>query len=212
MTDAQIKKNRDDFFSISQTYIRREGLNRLLHYLENQTDFFQAPSSVRFHLNERGGLCLHSLNVLETSLRIYKSVLEPQQKVGKANFSEPITEESIAIVALFHDVCKTNMYREVEKWRKDEQNRWVSYSAYDVVDEFPFGHGEKSCIIINHYLKLTKEELLAIRWHMGAFEAGEQGSSSRKSFYSACEASPLVALIQSADMLTALCLEKTTKN
>lgn len=211
MNDAQIKKNRDDFFAIAETYIQRDGLSRLLSYLEHQTDFFQAPSSVRFHLNEKGGLCLHSLNVFETCLRIYKSVLEPQLKTGKANFDEPISEESIAIVALFHDVCKTNMYREVEKWRKDDQNRWVSYPGFDIVDDFPFGHGEKSCIIINHYLKLTKEELLAIRWHMGAFEAGEQGSSSRKSFYSACETSPLVALIQSADMLTALCLEETTK-
>ena len=81
----------------------------------------------------------------------------------------------------------------------------------DEADEFPFGHGEKSCVIVGWFMRLRQEELLAIRWHMGMFDMGEQGSSMRYAFRAAMERSPLVALVQAADLLAANCLERTTK-
>ena len=77
--------------------------------------------------------------------------------------------------------------------------------------KFPFGHGEKSCLILSWFIRLKQDELLAIRWHMGMFEMTEQGSSTRFSYRAAMEKSPLVTLLQAADMLAANTLEKTTQ-
>lgn len=212
MTDIEIQSNKEKFMTYCRQYIQRKGIDELLNYLEKNTDFFTAPSSTKFHLNCPGGLCKHSLNVFETALAINKNVLLPKQEVGECLFSVPLKEESIAVAALFHDLCKCGLYRQTEKWKKDEQNKWVSYIGYEVNDEFPFGHGEKSCYIINFYLRLTKEELLAIRWHMGMYDVSENGSSGRYAFYNACDASPLVILLQMADMSCSHWFEETTVN
>ena len=92
---------------------------------------------------------------------------------------------------------------------KDEQGRWVSYPGYEIKDNFPFGHGEKSCIILGWFMKLRQDELLAIRWHMGMFEVTEVGSSTRIAYREAMGRSPLVSMLQTADMLASNCLEKT---
>lgn len=204
-----IQQVKEKYIAYCRQYIHRKGIDELLDYLEHKTDFFTAPSSTKFHLNCPGGLCQHSINVFETALRINEQVLRPKQEVGECLFTEPLSEESIAIAALFHDVCKCGLYKQVEKWKKDEQNRWVSYMGYEVNDEFPFGHGEKSCYIVNFYLKLHKEELLAIRWHMGMYDVGEGGSSGRYAFYAACDKSPLVLLMQMADMSSSHWFEET---
>lgn len=209
MTELEIQSNKEKFIGYCKTYIKREGIDRLIDYIENKTDFFTAPSSTKFHLNTPGGLCKHCINVFEIALDINEHILRPRQEAGNCLFADPIKEESIAVAALFHDLCKCGLYHQVEKWKKDEQNKWVSYIGYEVKDEFPFGHGEKSCYIINFYLKLTKEELLAIRWHMGMFEVNESGSSGRFSFYNACEMSPLVILLQMADMSSSHWFEET---
>lgn len=204
-----VQQNKEKFIGYCRKYIQRKGIDELLNYLETKTDFFTAPSSTRFHLNCPGGLCQHSINVFETALRINEQVLRPKQEAGECLFAEPLSEESIAISALFHDLCKCGLYHQTEKWKKDEQNHWVSYIGYEVKDDFPFGHGEKSCYIINFYLKLRKEELLAIRWHMGMYDVGESGSSGRYAFYNSCEASPLVLLLQMADMSSSHWFEET---
>ena len=87
--------------------------------------------------------------------------------------------------------------------------RWEAYAGYGVVDEFPFGRGEKSCYMVSHYLRLKRDELLAIRWHMGMFDVGEAGSSNRYSFFAAIETSPLVLLLQLADNASSHWLEET---
>ena len=112
---------------------------------------------------------------------------------------------------LFHDLCKTKFYHKTEKWKKDEQGRWVTYPGYEIVDEFPFGHGEKSCMILHWFIHLKQEELLAIRWHMGMFEMTEQGSGTRCAYRTAMEKSVLVVLLQVADMISANCFENTIK-
>lgn len=210
MTATEIGQNKEIFINLCRENIHREGVEQLLAYIET-TDFYSAPSSTAFHLNEDGGLCLHSINVFETARHLYLTWLLPHIKQKTAVTDEELSMESIAIAALFHDLCKTKLYRKIEKWKKDENGRWTTYPGYEIVDEFPFGHGEKSCIIIGWFMRLKQEELLAIRWHMGMFDMAEQGSSMRYAYRAAMEKTPLVALLQTADMFASNCLEKTTK-
>lgn len=210
MSTEEIQKNKETFLRHCREHIKREGLEALLAYLET-TDFYLAPSSSNFHSNEDGGLCKHSINVFETACTIYEQIVAPAIQSGQSPFEGEVSLESIAIAALFHDLCKVKMYHKTEKWKKDENGRWMTYPGYEINDEFPFGHGDKSCIMLSWFVRLKQEELLAIRWHMGMFDAGEPGSSTRFSMRAALEKSPLVALLQAADALAANCLERTTK-
>ena len=211
MSPEEITRNREAFESCCHQYIQRNGIDALLEFLKTKTDFFEAPSSTSFHLNEPGGLCRHSLNVFETLLTLYTSLVEPRIEAGTSPFADTVSTESIAVVALFHDVCKANTYRPTERWKKDANGRWMSYPGYEVNDSFPFGHGEKSCVVIHWFLPLRQEELLAIRWHMGMFEMPDAASSTRRSYRAAMEHSPLVSLLQAADLVASNCLERTTK-
>lgn len=212
MTTQEIEANKERFVCYCKEYAGgREGLDRLLAYLE-ETDFYHAPSSTNYHLNEPGGLCKHSINVFETAKALYESAIEPKRAASEAAFSEPVSMESIAVATLFHDLCKVKMYRTTERWKKDELGRWQSYMGYEVHDDFPFGHGEKSCFVLERFMRLKGCELLAIRWHMGLFDASEQGASGRYSLRAAMEAEPLVSIVQAADLLAANCLEITTKH
>ncbi len=210
MEEQEIIRNKQLFKDACEVNIHREGLTRLLAYLD-KTDFYVAPSSASYHLNEAGGLCKHSLNVFEIMQTLYASVVQPVLSRPETPFSDEISLESIAITALFHDLCKVKMYKPSERWAKDGNGHWYSYPSYEFQDEFPFGHGEKSCVIVGWFIPLRQEELLAIRWHMGMFDMGEAGSSSRFAYRAAMEKSPLVALLQAADMLSANCWERVTK-
>ncbi len=209
MEQQERDTNKQLFQELCHQYIKRDGLDRILAYLD-KTDFYDAPSSASFHLNEKGGLCRHSINVFQTALKLNESVAAPAISDGVSPFTEPITEESIAIATLFHDLCKVKLYHEVQKWKKDDNGRWMSYPGYELKDDFPLGHGEKSCLMLSWYMRLTPDEMLAIRWHMGMFDMGENGSSLRYAFRAAVDKSPLVVLVQAADMLSANLLEKTT--
>ena len=209
MTQEEIAANKQLFADLCHKHIHRDGLEKVLAYLDS-TDFYTAPSSTLFHLNEDGGLCRHSINVFETAMRLYESVAKPAIESGASPFTAEVTEESIAIAALFHDICKVKLYHKAQRWKKDDNGRWMSYDGYEVKDDFPYGHGEKSCLMLGWYMRLKPEELLAIRWHMGMFDMGENGSSQRYAFRAALEKSPLVALIHSADFLSSNIFEKTT--
>ncbi len=132
--------------------IKREGKIKFAKYL-NQSDYFIAPCSTRFHLNREGGLAEHSLNV-------YYLLTE---KVDK--FKLDVSRETMAICGLFHDLCKVDFYVEQKKWRKDDNGRWESYIGYGVDDLIPLGHGERSMSILQDFMHLTIEEKVAIRWH-----------------------------------------------
>jgi len=211
MTPQEIKKNKAEYQALCREYIHRDGLEELLTYLE-KTDFYVAPSSTNYHLNEAGGLCLHCLHVFRTAMSLYEHVARPAMESGEGPFEGKVEAESIAISTLFHDLCKVKQYHRTEKWKKNEAGRWESYPGYEVQDDFPMGHGEKSCFIISWYMKLTKDELLAIRWHMGMFDLAPMGTSQSYSYRAAMEQSPLVALVHSADFLSSNLLEKTTKH
>ena len=193
---------KSEFISTLQA-LPRKGIDNVINYLE-KAGFFTAPASTSFHLSRDGGLLEHSLNVYHTALRIRKQMIELRPDI-----EERVPEESIAIAALLHDICKTNIYHKKTKYRKDANNRWETYEGYDVdYSRFPVGHGEKSVIMLLRLgLEMTNDELLAIRWHMGAWELPFQSFESRSNISAASE-TPLVAIIQASDGLAAHLLEE----
>lgn len=162
--------------------IHRDGIDDLMNWLEN-SDFYTAPASTRFHGNHPGGLLTHSLNVYDE----LKQILQAYPEIE-------ISEESIAIVSLFHDLCKVNFYAGEKRNRKNEEGKWESYDAYTIKEKFCFGgHGSKSVFIVQSFIKLTPEEATAINCHMGAF--GDNSDNVGKSF----EQYPLAFMLHVAD-------------
>lgn len=159
---------KEEFLRIYKENIKREGTDRLLEWLE-KSDFFSAPASTRFHSCHEGGLCEHSVKVFYRFLNIVKS------EYGE-NFQEKVSLESIALIALLHDVCKVNTYK-VEMRNVKEDGNWVQKPYFTVEDNLPYGHGEKSVYIINGFTRLSREEAIAINWHMGGFDTRVQGGS-----------------------------------
>lgn len=148
--------DKEVFERIATSFIKRKGIDNLLFYLENDTDFYTAPCSTRYHLSVPGGLCRHSINVY--------NCLMTQICANSAN---EISDETAAIVALFHDLCKVNYYELQPKWAKDDNGQWYTKDAYVVNEKFPFGHGEKSVFIVQKFLDITDYEAQAINAHMG---------------------------------------------
>ncbi len=161
-----IEQNKQQFLQLLKTKVKRDGLNELISYLE-KSDFFTAPASARFHCDHEGGLLEHSLNVYN---RLNNMVLN---EYGNYNV---IPEESIVICGLLHDLCKIDFYKTDFKNVK-ENGEWVKKPYYMVDEKLPYGHGEKSVYIINGFIRLTREEAMAINWHMGGFDARVSGSN-----------------------------------
>ena len=184
---------KEDFINICKIHIQREGIEELLAWLE-QSDFYAAPASTKYHGNYEGGLLEHSLNV-------YNKFLQIKQFVTFEEGKEP-TPETIAIITLFHDLCKVNFYKKGTRNVKDENGKWFAKEVYEVSEKIPLGHGEKSCIILQQFMKLSIEELLAIRWHMGGFDAATKGGDYGMS--GAQDYTKLVGLLQAADALASI--------
>ena len=161
-----------EFLQIYDERIQREGAKELRSYLL-RSDFFRAPASIRYHCAYAGGLCEHSIN---TYRRLLKNV---QNEYGK-EWESVYSHETIAICGLLHDLCKIDFYK--PDFRNVKENDvWVRKPCFTREEVLPFGHGEKSVYIINSYLRLTREEAVAINWHMGGFDSrcrGEDGSVS----------------------------------
>ena len=155
--------NREKFIDIFTTHIHREGASELLAYLTGaNSDFFTAPASTRYHLACEGGLVDHSIHVYEC----LKDYLD-RNKV-KNEFGLSYSYETIAIVSLLHDLCKVNVYKVSTRNVKDPVTRqWKQVPYYEFDDNLPYGHGEKSVYVISGFMRLTREEAFAIRYHMG---------------------------------------------
>lgn len=183
--DAQEK-----FVEIFSTYIQRDGAENLLDWLIT-TDFFTAPASSKFHSAYEGGLCVHSLNVFER----YKKLLAMEYG---PDFEKRISMESVAIIALLHDLCKVNFYR-VDYRNVKVDGQWTQQPYYTIDDTLPYGHGEKSVYIISGFMRLTREEAMAINWHSGGFDDRVKGGS-----YSMADAYykfPTAMLFHTADLM-----------
>lgn len=160
--------------------VNRPGIDKLINWLEKST-FFTDPASTKYHDAEEGGLLNHSLLVYDNYVAL----------TGKE-------DETAIIACLLHDVCKIGTYKKVMKNVKSENGQWIQVESYDYQDDgMPYGHGEKSVLMISHFINLTKEEMLMIRWHMGAYESKECWNNLGK----AQEMYPSVLYIHFADML-----------
>ena len=159
--------NKERFIEIYKANINREGADKLLEYLMSKnSDFFTAPASTRYHNAFEGGLLEHSLNVYDC----LKSYLETDRA---KEFGLEFSDETIAIVSLLHDICKVNVYKVSTRNVKNPDGVWIQVPYYEYDDNLPYGHGEKSVYIISGFMKLTREEAFAIRYHMGF--SGEEG-------------------------------------
>ena len=155
--------DKERFIDLYKTHIHREGADKLLEYLESPaSDFFTAPASTKFHNNVPGGLLSHSLNVYDCLVSYYKS----ERRTELFGLSD-VPDETLAVVALLHDLCKVNVYKESKRNVKDESGVWRQVPYYEFKDELPYGHGEKSVYVISGFMRLSREEAFAIRYHMG---------------------------------------------
>lgn len=190
---------KEEFISIYNENIKRPGADKLLEFLL-KSDFFTAPSSTRYHSSYEGGLVQHSVNVYHC-LKDYLS--RPRTK---ELYNMDFSEETIALVALLHDVCKINYYTVEYRNKKNENGVWERVPFYTIKDNLPYGHGEKSVYIISGYLygegRLSREEACAIRWHMGF-----SGIEDKNTIGRALEMYPLAFALHVADMEASYFLE-----
>lgn len=205
---------KDQFIEIYNARIQREGADKLLAWLES-TDFFKAPASTRFHLSREGGLVEHSIHVYD---RLRELLLNEKQRNGLLPTLTDQEEETAAICGLLHDLCKVGVYHkepknqktyDPEKVKKDQKYQvkhdsmgdfiWETVMGYKFEEDLVYGHGEKSVYIISGFMHLTREEAMAIRWHMGFsdndFKAG--GQSVGKAF----DKFPLAVMTHIADLM-----------
>ena len=197
MTPLDYKRK---FIEIFKSKIKREGADKLLEFLEN-SDFFTAPASTRYHGAHEGGLVEHSLNVYDC----LKDLLERPRMKELYGIEYP--EESIAIAGLLHDICKVNFYKTSYRNVKDETGRWQSVPYYTIEDTLPYGHGEKSAYIVSAYMRLTRDEAFAIRYHMG-FSGPEDANQVGR----ALEMFPLAFSLCVADMEASYYMEGLNPN
>ena len=192
-----MEKIKERFVEIYTKHIRREGADKLLEYLLSPaSDFFRAPASTRFHSAYEGGLAQHSLNVYDC-LCDYLN----RERV-KNTYHLEASEETIAIVSLLHDLCKINCYKPGFRNVKDDNGVWQKVPTFEFDDQLPYGHGEKSVYIITGFMRLSREEAFAIRYHMGF-----SGSEEVRLVGSAFEQFPLAFALSTADMEATYFLE-----
>lgn len=165
--------------------VNREGINELIEFIQ-KTDFFKAPASTRFHGDHEGGLVEHSIKVYEILKHKVETNIEPIK----------VSEESLIIIALLHDLCKANFYKVDYRNAKNALGVWEKVPYYTVDDTIPYGHGEKSVMMITEYMKLTPEEKYCIRWHMGFTEPKEQYTTIGVAY----KKYPLALLVHEADL------------
>ena len=163
----------------------REGIDKLITFLQ-KSDFFKAPASTRFHGSFEGGLVEHSMKVYEIL----------KHKVQNSIMPLNISEESIILIALLHDICKVNFYKVDYRNAKNALGVWEKVPYYTVDDTIPYGHGEKSVMMITEYIKLTSEEKYAIRWHMGYTEPKELYGTIGEAY----KKYPIALLMHEADL------------
>lgn len=190
LSPQQIQQNRKDFLNILEN-TQSTIPTSLINFLDNESDFWRAPASTRYHESYEGGLVEHSLKVYERLLHLnYQHMLN-------------LEEESMAKAALFHDICKANFYRKTTRNRRMEDGQWRRITTYEVEDQLPMGHGEKSVAVLQkHQLPLTEEEMLAIRWHMGGFTEGIDSFGTGQALSNAMAGYTLVPALHIADMMS----------
>lgn len=202
--NSDIQADKQEFSDLLRS-TNRDGVEELLEYLDEEPmRFFTAPASVNHHLNHDGGLVRHSLNVCHAGLKLRELAIE-----ARPDLAPHLTRDSVIIATLLHDICKADIYQPVRKTRRNHFGINVDFDTYDIdYSNFPIGHGEKSAILaLWTGLDITKEELLAIRWHMTAWELPMQSYEALRNLNTARDLHPLCALVQLADNFAAALTE-----
>lgn len=185
----------EDFCSLLSSQVQRHGVDKLLEWLAG-TDFFRAPASTRFHGACEQGLVMHSLNV-------YQAFMDRFYEEGVDNL------ESVTLCTLLHDLCKANYYKAGTRNVKNEATgQWEKVPTFNVEDQFPYGHGEKSVFLIERFVRLKPAEAVAIRWHMGGFDDSVKGGSFAIS--TAFDRYPLAVKLHLADLEATYLMEHGT--
>lgn len=204
MNKQEIETHKAEFIELLKS-TGREGIDDLIDMLdEGKMHFFTAPASVNHHLNSDGGLLIHSLNTCKAGLKLRDMIIEMKPEL------EPMLKrESVIIATLLHDICKADIYVPAIKKRKGEDGIWREVDSYDVsYRNFPMGHGEKSAMLaLMSGLEIYDDELLAIRWHMAAWDLPMQSIELNKCINTARDEHPLCSLVNLADGMAANLLE-----
>jgi hypothetical protein len=214
-------------------------MDDLIKWLQNETDYFTAPASTKYHGNYEGGLAAHSLNVYDSLMVVY------DQFADKGDIADP---ESLIIVALLHDLCKINYYvidsepassaqlnymndllsgrsetvssfqrtkayasKVIEMLKNNPEGEFPAFSpAYRVEEDMPLGHGEKSLYLAGQFIGLSLDEALAIRWHLGMHEIGTHFFyPAGGPMQQAVKQSKLVPMMIAADYLATWMVDQT---
>ena len=162
MNEVNVFANHDRFVELL-TSVERDGINELLKWLE-ESDFFKAPASHAYHGAYVGGLCQHSLNVYDELKRLLAAYPEIE-----------VSEDSVIISSLLHDLCKVNFYTTEKRNRKNsETKQWESYDAFAIKEKFCYGgHGSKSVFLAQNFIKLTPVEAVSINCHMSSWDGNK---------------------------------------
>lgn len=203
MMNIDLKQSKEEFIALLRS-TNREGIDQVIEDLDGM-GFFKAPASAGHHLNTEGGLVLHSLNTCKAGLSVLKAMIEIEPYLERE-----VSRESVIIATLLHDVCKSDIYQRTTKRHKTRLGSWEDSEGYKVsYKNFPMGHGEKSLVLLLcSGLELTDDEMLAIRWHMGAFGVNQSNFEDVRNFDTAKMLYPLVSIVQAADSLAAGIMER----
>lgn len=162
--------------------VEREGVSDLWGWLQG-TDFLHAPASTRWHGAHEGGLVEHSLAVHDRLVQL------------DGDFGFGLADDSMALCALLHDVCKADCYVPDTRNVKDERGVWHKVPCYRFEERYPYGgHGSKSVYLVQSFVRLSPEEAAAINCHMGQFDATQYSNPSP-----VYAANPLAWLLHVAD-------------
>ena len=181
----------------------REGIEDVIVEL-GKLGFFEAPASTKFHMSRPEGLLEHSMNVCRVALRIREEMIDMRPELA-----DKLPVDSVIIASLLHDVCKAGIYKPTITYKKNNEGKWDKLPGYEVdYSNMPLGHGEKSVIMLQMWgLKLTLDEILAIRWHMTAWDLAFQSPEQKANLNIARKTAPLCTVIQTADGLSTNLLE-----
>lgn len=201
-TDEQenkLKFQREYFMTVCKEHIHREGLDELLAWLD-KSDFYTAPASTKNHGAYAGGLCEHCIDVFRYAMKI-SELYEPDTEHGKP----AISKESIAVAALFHDLCKVNFYKPGTRNQKnDATGKWEKVPCFNVEEKFAYGgHGSKSVFLAQWFMRLKQDEAVAINCHMGTW-----GNEDSRAISDAYKMFPLAWVIHAADEAATFLLDR----
>ncbi|MEI6100592.1 MAG: HD domain-containing protein [Eubacteriales bacterium] len=190
LPEEKIDESKKEFIGLLKS-IDRPGMDDLVAWLENETDFFSAPASSRAHGVFEGGLLVHSLNVYKLLTSFAKNITG-------------LNQQAMIVVGLLHDICKVNFYKKsIKNVKVPGEKRWEEEEGYTIDDLFPLGHGEKSVYLAMKYIRLTDEEAVSIRWHMGGYDDSARSYIGGLTQSAAYEKYPLAAATAIADMYAA---------